>query len=151
MGSVVAKETRRKDTILLVEDDRELCEYMRRFLEDLGYRVALATDEADSLRLVDADQTPIQLILLNQRMLSDDALAAGRRIREYVNVPNPIPVVVLPFEFTKELEGTDQNMGDGSYKSYMNTEQQLEDLLAGLLRDRLESSAFSVMSSTFVQ
>lgn len=148
---VVKEETRRKDTILLVEDDRELREYMQRFLEDLGYRVALATDEADSLRLVDADKTQIQLILLNQRMLSDDALAAGRRIREYVNLPNPIPVVVLPFEFTKALEGTDQNMGDGYYKSYMTTEQQLEDLLAGLLRDRLEGSAFSVISSTFVQ
>jgi len=49
--------------------------------------------------------------------------------------------VVLPFEFTKELEGTDQNMGDGYYKSYMNTEQQLEDLLAGLLKDPVESSA----------
>ena len=137
------KETRTKATILLVEDDRELCEYMRRFLEDLGYRVALATDEADSLRLVDSDQSEIQLILLNQKMLSDDALAAGRRIREYVNVPNPIPVVVLPFEFTKEFEGTDQNMGDGYYKSYMNTEQQLEDLLAGLLRDPVESSALA--------
>ena len=148
---MVIKETRRKDTILLVEDDRELCEYMRRFLEDLGYRVALATDEADSLRLVDADQTHIQLILLNQKMLSDDALAAGRRIREYVNGPNAIPVVVLPFEFTKELEGTDQNMGDGYYKSYMNTEQQLEDLLAGLLRDRLESSAFRMISAETVQ
>lgn len=150
MVSVLNNKTR-KDSILLVEDDRELCEYMRRFLEDLGYRVALATDEADSLRLVDADQTPIQLILLNQRMLSDDALAAGRRIREYVNGSNPIPVVVLPFEFTKELEGTDQNMGDGYYKSYMTTEQQLEDLLGGLLRDRLESSALRVISSTSVQ
>ena len=108
---------------------------MQRFLEDLGYRVAIATDEADSLRLVDANHTQIQLILLNQRMLSDDALAAGRRIREYVNVPHPIPVIVLPFEFTEELEGTDQNMGDGYYKSYMDTEQQLEDLLAGFLRD----------------
>ena len=142
-GSVVAKETRKKDTILLVEDDRELCEYMRRCLEYLGYRVALATDEAASLRLVDANQTPIQLILLNHRMLSDDALAAGRRIREYVNVPTPIPVVVLPFEFTKELEGTDQHMGNGYYKSYMTTEQQLEDLLAGLLRERWESSALA--------
>ncbi|HZI87579.1 MAG TPA: response regulator [Pyrinomonadaceae bacterium] len=135
------KEIRTKDTVLLVEDDRELAEYMRRFLKDLGYRVALATDEADSLRLVDADQTEIQLILLNQRMLSDDALAVGRRIRECLDGPSRIPVVVLPFEFTKELEGTDQNMGDGYYKSYMNTEQQLEDLLAGLLKDPVESSA----------
>lgn len=78
---MVVKETRRKHTILLVEDDRELREYMQRFLEDLGYLVAVATDEADSLRLVDAEQTQIQLILLNQRMLSDAALAAGGRLR----------------------------------------------------------------------
>ena len=148
---MVDKDIRTKDTILLVEDDRELCEYMRRFLEDLGYGVVCATDEANSLRLVDPDQSQIQLILLNQKMLSDDALAAGRRIREYLDGPNPIPVVVLPFEFTKALEGTDQNMGDGYYKSYMNTEQQLEDLLAGLLRDRFESSALSGISSAFVQ
>lgn len=148
---MAVNETKKKDTILLVEDDCEVREYMKRFLEDLGYRVALATDEADSLRLVDANHTQIQLILLNQRMLSDDALAAGQRIREYVNMPNPIPVVVLPFEFSNELEGTDQNMGNGYYKSYMNTEQQLEDLLAGLLRDRVGSSASSVISSTAVQ
>lgn len=141
MNVMTLKETITKSTILLVEDDRELCEYMRRYLKDLGYRVALATDEADSLRLVDSDQSQMELILLNQKMLSDDALAAGRRIREYLNGPNPIPVVVLPFEFTKEFEGTDQNMGDGYYKSYMNTEQQLEDLLAGLLKDPVESSA----------
>ena len=80
------------------------------------------------------DQAKIQLILMNQRMLSDDALAAGRRIREHVNVPNSAPVIVLPFEFTKEFEGTDKNMGGGDYKSYMTSEKQLEDLLAGLLR-----------------
>jgi hypothetical protein len=39
----------------------------------------------------------------------------------------------LPFEFCKELEGTDENMGGRDYKSYMTSEQQLEDLLAGLL------------------
>lgn len=75
----------------------------------------------------------VKLILINQRMVSDDALAAGRRIREHVNVSNSAPVIVLPFEFRKELEGTDENMGGQDYKSYMTSEQQLEDLLAGLL------------------
>jgi hypothetical protein len=50
----------------------------------------------------------VKLILINQRMVSDDALAAGRRIREHVNVSNSAPVIVLPFEFRKELEGTDE-------------------------------------------
>ena len=128
-------EVRRKaPTILLVEDDQEIREAMKRFLEDLGYAVTLAINEEDSMRLVYGDQSKVQLILLNQKMLSDDALAAGRRIREHVNVPNSAPVIVLPFEFNKEFEGTDENMGGRDYKSYMTSERQLEDLLAGLLR-----------------
>ena len=128
-----AKEMRMPPTILLVEDDREIREYMKQFLEDLGYAVALAANEDDTLRLIDGDQAKVRLILLNQRMLSDDALAAGRRIRTHVNAPNSAPVIVLPFEFSKEFEGTDENMGGRDYKSYMTSEQQLEDLLAGLL------------------
>lgn len=122
-----------RNTILLVEDDQEIREYMKRFLEDLGYEVALATNEKDSLNLMSEPHAAVQLILMNQRMVSDDALAAGRRIREHVSVSNSAPVIVLPFEFRKEMEGTDENMGGRDYKSYMTSEQQLEDLLAGLL------------------
>ena len=119
--------------ILLVEDDGEIREFMKRFLEDLGYDVALAVNEKDSLSLMSEPHAAVQLILMNQRMVSDDAMAAGRRIREHVSVSNSAPVIVLPFEFRKEMEGTDENMGGRDYKSYMTSEQQLEDLLAGLL------------------
>ena len=125
--------TKTRALILLVEDDEEIRGYMKRFLEDLGYDVAVAADEDDSLRLISGNHARIRLILLNQQMLSDDALSAGRRIREHVNVASAAPVIVLPFEFRKDLEGTDQNMGGRDYKSFMTSEQQLEDLLAGLL------------------
>lgn len=125
--------TKTRPSILLVDDDQEIRERMKRFLEELGYDVELGTDEGDSLRMISGDHRTVKLILLNQRMLSDDALSAGRRIREHVNVANSAPVVVLPFEFRDELEGTDENMGGRDYKSYMTSEQQLEDLLAGLL------------------
>jgi CheY-like chemotaxis protein len=122
-----------RNTILLVEDDQEIREYMKRFLEDLGYEVALAINEKDSLKLMSEPHETVQLILMNQRMVSDDALAAGRRIREHVSISNSAPVIVLPFEFRREMEGTDENMGGRDYKSYMTSEQQLEDLLSGLL------------------
>jgi CheY-like chemotaxis protein len=125
-------ELKPRKTILLVEDDQETREYMKRFLEDLGYEVALAINEQDSLSLIN-DPASVHLILMNQRMVSDDALAAGRRIRKQVIVSSSAPVIVLPFEFRKEMEGTDENMGGRDYKSYMTSEQQLEDLLAGLL------------------
>lgn len=125
--------TKRRATIVLVEDDQEIRGYMERFLEGLGYDVAVSTDEGDCLQMISGDHRKVKLILLNQRMMSDDALSAGRRIREHANVANSAPVVVLPFEFCNELEGTDENMGGRDYKSYMTSEQQLEDLLAGLL------------------
>ena len=125
--------TKTRAMILLVEDDQEIRGYMKRFLEDLGYDVAVAADEDGSLRLISGSHARIKLILLNQRMLSDDALSAGRRIREHVNVASGAPVIVLPFEFRADMEGTDQNMGGRDYKSYMTSEQQLQDLLAGLL------------------
>ena len=125
--------TKTRPSILLVEDDQEVREPMKRFLEELGYDVEVGTDERDSLRKISGDHRTVKLILLSQRMLSNDALSAGRRIREHANVANSAPVVVLPFEFRNELEGTDQNMGGRDYKSYMTSEQQLEDLLAGLL------------------
>src|SRR5687768_14253450 len=115
--------TNRRATILLVEDDHEIRAYMERFLEDLGYEVAVSTDEGDSLQIISGDHRKVSLILLNQRMLSDDALSAGRRIREHGNVANSVPVVVLPSEFRNEMEGTDENMGGRDYKSYMTSEQ----------------------------
>jgi CheY-like chemotaxis protein len=109
---------------------------MEQFLTSLGYDVAASSDEGDSLQMISGDHRKVKLILLSQRMLSDDALSAGRRIREHANVANSAPVVVLPFEFRTELEGTDENMGGRDYKSYMASEQQLEDLLAGLLGEK---------------
>jgi CheY-like chemotaxis protein len=126
-------ETTPRKTILMVEDDLETREYMKRFLEDLGYEVALAINEQDALGLINEPPSSAQLILMNQRMVSDDALPAGQRIRKHINVSSPAPVIVLPFEFRKEMEGTDENVGGRDYKSYMTSEQQLEDLLAGLL------------------
>ena len=124
---------RTRALILLVEDDEEIRGFMKKFLEDLGYDVAVAADEDSSVRLISGNHARIRLILLNQRMLSDDALSAGRRIREHANVASAAPVIVLPFEFRKDLEGTDQNMGGRDYKSFMTSEQQLADLLAGVL------------------
>ncbi|HEV2829330.1 MAG TPA: response regulator [Pyrinomonadaceae bacterium] len=126
-------ESKPRKTILMVEDDQEIREYMKRFLEDLGYEVALAINEKDFLSLISDPPASVQLILMNQRMISDDALAAGRRIRKHVSVSCSAPVIVLPFEFCNEMEGKDENMGGRDYKSYMTSEQQLEDLLAGLL------------------
>jgi PleD family two-component response regulator len=120
-------------TILMVDDDEEIRGELKRLLEKQGYHVVLAFDERDSMRLIGDKNLNIGLILIDQRMLSDEALAAGRRIRQHENVSESIPVVVIPFEFSREVEGTNERAGGSDYKSYMANGSQLEDLLTRLL------------------
>jgi DNA-binding response OmpR family regulator len=120
-------------TILLVEDDEEVRESLPGLLERRGFRVLIATDEQESNKLLDDPQFAVDLILVNQRMASDEALAAGRRIRRHGKLDSAVPIVVLPDEFSKDNEGQDQSVGGNDYKSYINDEEQLDALLDRLL------------------
>jgi hypothetical protein len=62
--------------------------------------------------------------------------ALGRRVRDHFKMGLDIPVVVLPAEFEKELEGKDEGVGGRDYKSYLADCQQLEALLSRLLPRR---------------
>ncbi len=120
-------------TILLVEDDEEVRESLPRLLERRGFRVLTATDEQGANKLLDDPQVAVDLILVNQKMASDEAVAVGRRIRQYGKLDNAVPIVVLPDEFSRDNEGQDQSVGGNDYKSYINDEEQLDALLDRLL------------------
>jgi two-component system response regulator MprA len=119
--------------ILLVEDDDEIREAMTEFLHVRGYRVIEATNEADSIEEILKSGYRIGLILVDQDLNSDDALAIGRRLRDHFKMGEGVPVVVLPVEFKKEMEGTDEDVGGLDCKSYLANGQQLEGLLSRLL------------------
>lgn len=116
-------------TILFVEDEEELRREMRRFLEGLGYQILMAEQEKDALEVVQGWSSPIDLILINQRMISDEALTVGRRIRDLGEISEQVPVVVIPYEFSNGKEGTDQCVGGNDHKSYMTSTAQLGNLL----------------------
>jgi DNA-binding response OmpR family regulator len=119
--------------ILLVEDDDEVREAMTEFLNLRGYRVIQATNEADSIEESVKSGYQIELILVDQDLHSDEALAIGRRVRDHFKMGREVPVVVLPAEFKKEMEGTDESVGGLDCKSYLANGQQLEGLLERLL------------------
>ena len=119
--------------ILLVEDDDEVRENLINLLEGRGYRVVVATNEDASVAAVLASPQQIGLILVDQMMSSDQALALGRRIRSYFSMAATVPVVVIPMEFTEEKEGSDESVGGRDYKAYLANYSQLENLLARLL------------------
>jgi CheY-like chemotaxis protein len=122
-----------RPTILFVEDDEEVRESIQSRLEKAGYSVASAKNEVEAIQLITDDHPDISLILLDQSMHSDKALAAGRRIRMRAMLQNSVPVVVLPFEYEDPMEGLDMTMGEHDHKTYMTDTEQLTTLLERLL------------------
>ena len=65
--------------VLLVDDDREVADYVRRELEDESFDVAVAHDGASALRLAEA--TAFDLIVLDVMMPFMDGLEVTRGLR----------------------------------------------------------------------
>jgi two-component system response regulator MprA len=72
--------------ILLVEDDRDVAEYIRRDLEDEGYAVSVCHDGAEGLRA--AERAAFDIIVLDVMLPFMDGLEITRRLRrESVRTP----------------------------------------------------------------
>lgn len=66
--------------ILLVEDDRDLCEAMRYHLEKEGYDVDSCEDGGDALRWL--DQQAHNMVILDRMLPGMDGIAILRKLRE---------------------------------------------------------------------
>jgi len=71
--------------ILVVDDEPEIAELLRRYLSAQGFRVSTAPNGAETRRiLAEAD---IDLLLLDLGLPGEDGLALMRSLREYSSVP----------------------------------------------------------------
>ena len=118
--------------ILLVEEDEEMRPILRRNLESEGYRVLLALDERDANERVSGGRINADLILVNLvGVQPDEALHAGRRIRQ--NAELDVPLVVMAEKYGDELEGKNMKVGENDWIIYLEAHQQLRDLLVELM------------------
>lgn len=78
-------ETQHKDTILLVDDEQEIVQFIRDALEDEGYVVLIAHDGTEALRV--AQQHPPQLVILDIMMPSRDGFSVCIELREQLDIP----------------------------------------------------------------
>jgi two-component system, cell cycle response regulator DivK len=78
--------------ILLVEDDHANREMLARYLTLLGYRIVLALDGAQAVRLADTEHP--DLILMDMRLPVMDGWEATRRIKSGT-MTHTIPVMAL--------------------------------------------------------
>jgi two-component system, OmpR family, response regulator MprA len=90
--------------ILLVEDDRDVAEYVRRELEDEGHAVTVCHDGSSGLRA--AERTAFDIIVLDVMLPYMDGLEVTRRLRRE-SVQTPILLLTArdaPEEIVKGLD-----------------------------------------------
>lgn len=122
-----------KYIILLIDDESATLPLLKALLNRLGYRVMTAVDEKDVFDNIALSHLKADLILLNQRMPSQETLAAGRRIRTHFTTDGDAPVVVIAGKYGKDMEGKDEQDGENDWITYLENSDQLETLLGRLL------------------
>lgn len=87
--------------ILVCDDDKEICEAIKIYLENEGYNVSKAFNGLEALKIV--EENTLHLIIMDIMMPQMDGLRATLKIREDKN----IPVIML----SAKSEDTDKIMG----------------------------------------
>jgi DNA-binding response OmpR family regulator len=72
-------------TILIIDDEREIVELIEIYLHNEGYRVCKAFNGLDALELLEHEK--IQLVVLDIMLPGIDGLETCRRIRQSMNIP----------------------------------------------------------------
>jgi len=95
--------------ILVVEDDRDVAEYIRRELEDEGNSLTVCHDGAAGLRA--AELTPFDIIILDVMMPFMDGLEVTRRLRSE-NIQTPILLLTARDAPEEVVRGLDAGADD---------------------------------------
>jgi two-component system, OmpR family, response regulator len=75
--------------LLIVDDDKELCELLSKFLTRQGYRVSVAHNGAGMTQILESAR--INLIVLDLMLPGDDGLVLCRRLRS----ESTLPIIML--------------------------------------------------------
>ncbi len=78
-----------KTTVLVVDDEKPLRDFVRRNLEARGYKVACASNGLEALALFNTE--PVELVILDIMMPHMDGLETTRRIRQ----ASTVPIIIL--------------------------------------------------------
>ncbi|HXJ78618.1 MAG TPA: response regulator [Candidatus Methylomirabilis sp.] len=98
--------------VLIVDDDEDLLDTLRRLLERFGYTCLTAASGAAAIAVLDA-LSP-DLVVTDLHMPGTDGLAVARRARQAVP---PIPVVVITAYPTRRMEQELQAVGGAIHLS----------------------------------
>src|SRR5690606_14484315 len=95
--------------ILVCDDDKDITEALRIYLENEGYKVYKAFNGVEALQILDTE--PVHLIIMDIMMPQMDGLKATIKIREDKNIP--LIMLSAKAEDTDKIIGL--NMGADDY------------------------------------
>src|ERR1700751_1301585 len=109
--------------ILIVDDQKEICDMVQDYLSSEGYRVSTAHDGSGMRRVI--AQSAVDLVILDLMLPGEDGLTLARSLREESNVG----IIIL----TGRGETVDRIIGlEMGADGYLPKPSHLRDLLAGV-------------------
>jgi DNA-binding response OmpR family regulator len=124
--------------ILMIDDDREMITLGRLILEREGFEVISAFGGIDGLEILNKDDRPIDLILLDIMMLGMDGWQVLQIIKNNEKLAK-IPVIMLTARHYLEDESETSNYA-GLFDGYVVKPFVVRDLL-GKIKDLINQSA----------
>lgn len=112
-----------KATIVIIEDEKNICSFISRILEPEGYRVITSNTGRDGLQHINSNHP--DLILLDLGLPDMDGIEVIKRIRTWSNMP--IIVISARSEESDKIEALDAGADD-----YLTKPFSVEELLARL-------------------
>jgi DNA-binding response OmpR family regulator len=123
-----------KTTIFFIEMEEGTRRLLKKSLRASGYKVLVAEDVEDALERAEDGHARADLILLGPLGKStEETLEIGRRIRSYAKHNGDTPVIAMAGKYSKDVEGTDSNVGGNDWIFYLGEEpNQLLNMIARL-------------------
>lgn len=111
--------TQTRATILLAEDDPDVCALVRHVLESDGHRVEVAVDGAEALRRF--DECAPDLVVLDVMMPRLTGFEVLARLRELEDAGTPVPVLILSARTGQDdiVKGFELGVSDYVTKPFM--------------------------------
>ncbi|QSX77645.1 response regulator [Agrilutibacter solisilvae] len=122
------------DHILIVDDDRDICELLTKYLERNGYRVTTVPDGRQMRSVLGLNR--IDLIVLDLMLPGEDGLALCRHLRANAAKATPILMLTARNEETERVLGLEMGADDYLTKPFAAREL-LARIRAVLRRTRM--------------
>lgn len=116
--------------ILVIDDERDICELVQLTLEDLGFDVLLAHSGEDGLQLIRSRGNEIQLLLLDLAMPGLSGVGVLDRVKQ--EFPS-VPVIIMSGYVTDKSEVAVLGASDVLQKPFLlsDIEDRVKSVLAG--------------------